>query len=170
MPKAPAMLTKTINITVNRTPQTISIDTRSRLIDLIRDKLQLTGTHLGCGTGNCGACTVFLEGRTAKSCCTLAMDVDGCSVVTIEGVSEAGQLHPVQQAFVDNHGLQCGFCTPGMILSTLQLLEDNQAPDDDAIRKAIAGNICRCTGYVKIVDSIKDAARRLSQARAGRTG
>lgn len=160
------MFTKTINLTVNCVSRSFEIDTRSRLVDVIREKLRLTGTHLGCGTGNCGACTVFLDGRTAKSCCTLAVDVDGCSVVTIEGVADGEQLHPVQQAFVDNHGLQCGFCTPGMILSTLQLMEDNPAPDDDEIRNAIAGNICRCTGYVKIVTSIKDAAQRLSNAHA----
>lgn len=156
---------KTINLTVNQVSRCVEVDTRSRLVDVIRDKLQLTGTHLGCGTGNCGACTVILNDRTAKSCCTLAVDVDGCSIVTIEGVSNGDKLHPVQQAFVDNHGLQCGFCTPGMVLSTLQLMDDNPSPEDEDIRNAIAGNICRCTGYVNIVASIK-AARLLSNSQA----
>jgi aerobic carbon-monoxide dehydrogenase small subunit len=160
------MANKTIHLTVNGASRSLEIDTRSRLVDVIRDKMQLTGTHVGCGTGNCGACTVFLDGRTAKSCCALAVDVDGCSVITIEGIANPDHLHPVQQAFIDNHGLQCGFCTPGMILSTLQLMEENPAPDDDEIRNAIAGNICRCTGYVNIVASIKDAARRLSSSSA----
>lgn len=159
------MLSKTINVTVNQVSRCLEVDTRSRLVDVIRDKLQLTGTHLGCGTGNCGACTVILNDRTAKSCCTLAVDVDGCSIVTIEGVSNGDKLHPVQQAFVDNHGLQCGFCTPGMVLSALQLMDDNPSPEDEDIRSAIAGNICRCTGYVNIIASIK-AARSLSNSQA----
>jgi aerobic carbon-monoxide dehydrogenase small subunit len=131
---------------------------------VIRDNLQLTGTHIGCGTGSCGACTVMLNGRTAKSCCTLAIDVDGGSISTIEGISDDGQLHPVQEAFVEYHALQCGFCTPGMILSTLQLLESNPAPDDEQIRDGIAGNICRCTGYVNIFAAIREAAKRMSHA------
>lgn len=156
------MVSKRIELTVNGASVGMEIDTRLRLVDFIRGELQLTGTHIGCGTGNCGACTVILDERTAKSCCALAVDVDGCSIVTIEGVCERDRLHPVQQAFVDNHGLQCGFCTPGMILSALQLIKDNPTPDEHDIREAIAGNICRCTGYVKIVSSIKDAAERLS--------
>ena len=163
------MADRTIHLTVNGIRRTLDIDTRLRLVDMLRDKMQLTGTHLGCGTGNCGACTVMLDGRTAKSCCTLAVDIEGSSISTIESVADGDQLHPVQRAFVERHGLQCGFCTPGMILSTLQLLQDNPMPDDDEIRHAIAGNICRCTGYVNIVASIKEAANNMSnpQRRAG---
>ncbi len=152
---------RVLKLTVNGEQRNIDIDVRARLVDVIRDTLQLTGTHLGCGTGNCGACTVMLDGDTAKSCCTLAVDVDGSSITTIEGIAPAGKLSPVQSAFSDCQGLQCGFCTPGMILSTMQLLKTNPDPDDDDIREAIAGNICRCTGYVNIVASIREAARRL---------
>jgi aerobic carbon-monoxide dehydrogenase small subunit len=163
--KSDRMLTKKISLNVNSVSHNVEIDTRSRLVDVIRDKLGLTGTHLGCGTGNCGACTVLLNGRTAKSCCVLAVDEDSSEIVTIEGVASGEGLHPIQQAFVDNHGLQCGFCTPGMILSTVQLMEENSNPNDGEIRDAIAGNICRCTGYVNIIASIKDAARRLADTR-----
>ena len=158
------MINKTIHVTVNGMGRTVDIDTRLRLVDVLRDKMQLTGTHLGCGTGNCGACTVILDGRTAKSCCTLAVDVDGSSISTIEGIGDDGQLHPVQQAFVERHGLQCGFCTPGMVLSALQLLQENPAPGDEEIRHAIAGNICRCTGYVNVVASVREAAHNMSNA------
>jgi carbon-monoxide dehydrogenase small subunit len=151
-----------LTVTVNGDPQKVEIDMRARLVDVLRDTLQLTGTHVGCGTGNCGACTVILDGDTAKSCCILAVDVDGAVITTIEGVAPAGKLSPVQSAFSDCHGLQCGFCTPGMILSTMQLLKNNPNPDnEDDIREAIAGNICRCTGYVNIVASIREAARRV---------
>lgn len=160
------MMTKSISLNVNCVSHQVEVDTRLRLVDVIRDKLGLTGTHLGCGTGNCGACTVRLGDRTVKSCCVLAVDADGSEIVTIEGVAGGDGLHPIQQAFVDNHGLQCGFCTPGMILSAVQLLEENSSPNDEEIRDAIAGNICRCTGYVNIVSSIQDAARRLTDARA----
>src|SRR5690606_36685066 len=115
-------------------------------------------------TGSCGACRVMLNGGNVKTCCTLAVEVDGASISTIEGVGADGRLHPVQEAFAECHGLQCGFCTPGMILSALQLLENNPAPDDEQIRERIAGNICRCTGYVNIVVAIRDAAKRMSHA------
>lgn len=155
---------KTLELTVNGEPRNVEIDTRARLVDVIRDTLQLTGTHLGCGTGNCGACTVILDGYTTKSCCTLAVDVDGANITTIEGIAPpSGGLDPVQSAFSDCQGLQCGFCTPGMILSTVHLLKNNRDPDDSDIREAIAGNICRCTGYVNIVASIREAARRLTE-------
>ncbi len=149
-----------LKLTVNGELRNLEIDVRARLVDVVRDTLQLTGTHLGCGTGNCGACTVILDGNTAKSCCTLAIDVNGSSVTTIEGIAVPGELSPVQRAFSDCQGLQCGFCTPGMVLSTVQLLNNNSDPDDDDIREAIAGNICRCTGYVNIVASIREAAQR----------
>lgn len=157
-------MNKQIKITVNGVARSLEIDTRARLVDVIRDTLHLTGTHLGCGTGSCGACTVMLDGITVKSCCTLAVDVDGASIATIEGVGDEVRLHPIQEAFAECHGLQCGFCTPGMILSTLQLLERNPSPDDEQIRDAIAGNICRCTGYVNVVVAIREAARRMSHA------
>lgn len=157
------MVNRTVDITVNGVPRTVDIDTRLRLVDVLRDRLELTGTHLGCGTGNCGACTVILDGRTVKSCCVLAVDIGGSSISTIESVGGDGELHPVQQAFVECHGLQCGFCTPGMILSALQLLQENPSPSDGDIRNAIAGNICRCTGYVNIVTSVREAARIISK-------
>jgi carbon-monoxide dehydrogenase small subunit len=156
-------LKKILKLTVNGEAQIIEIDLRARLVDVIRDSLRLTGTHLGCGTGNCGSCTVILDGYTAKSCCTLAIDVDGANITTIEGIAPSGKPDPVQSAFSDCHGLQCGFCTPGMILSTVHLLKTNPVPDDAAIREAIAGNICRCTGYVNIVASIHEAARRSAE-------
>jgi carbon-monoxide dehydrogenase small subunit len=150
-----------IVLDVNGRSHRVEVDTRTLLVHLLREQLGLTGTHLGCATGNCGACTVLLDGRTVKSCCVLAADVDGQTVTTIESLSASpDELHPVQQAFVDNQGLQCGFCTPGMILSTLQLLRDNPDPDEAEIRHGIAGNLCRCTGYHFIVTSIQDAARR----------
>jgi carbon-monoxide dehydrogenase small subunit len=150
----------TIEVTVNDKTQHVEVDTRMVLADMLRDKLRLTGTHIGCGTGSCGACTVMVNGETVKSCCILAVDVDGQKIQTIEGLSTgAHQLHPVQEAFVENQGLQCGYCTPGMILSAVQLLNENPNPSDDEIRHGIAGNLCRCTGYQFIVKSIREAAK-----------
>ena len=155
-----------ISVTVNGRSHQLDVDTRTLLAHLLREQLGLTGTHIGCATGNCGACTVLLDGRTVKSCCVLAPDVNGQSITTIEALSSSvDDLHPVQQAFVDNQGLQCGFCTPGMVLSTLQLLRDNPDPTEQEIRHGIAGNLCRCTGYHFIVTSIQDAARRMQEAR-----
>jgi len=156
-----------VEVTVNGRRQSLQVDTRMALVDLLREQLGLTGAHIGCRTGNCGACTVLLDGQTVKSCCVLASDVDGCQVTTIEGLAPSpGQLHPIQQAFVDNQGLQCGFCTPGMILSTLQLLRENPDPTEAEVRHAIAGNLCRCTGYQFIVKSVLEAARALRQTAA----
>ena len=150
-------------ITVNGKSHELSIDTRLTLVNLLREELGLTGSHVGCATGNCGACTVMLDGKTVKSCSVLAADVAGSEILTIEGLSTGvGDLHPVQRAFADNQGLQCGFCTPGMVLSTLQLLEDNPRPTEAEVRHAIAGNLCRCTGYQFIVTSILAAADSLS--------
>jgi carbon-monoxide dehydrogenase small subunit len=160
------MFSKSISLTLNGSLTSVEIDSRMRLADLLRDKFGLTGTHIGCGTGNCGACTVRINGRTSKSCCVLAVDIDGSSIVTIEGIGDEENLHPVQEAFIEKHGLQCGFCTPGMILSAIQLISDNPAPTEDEIRDSIAGNICRCTGYVKIVEAIKDAAHRRAEVKA----
>jgi len=154
-----------ISLTVNGATTTVEIDTRTILVDMLRDELRLTGAHVGCATGNCGACTVLLNGETVKSCCVLAADAHGEEVQTIESLSTGpDDLHPIQEAFIDNQGLQCGFCTPGMILSTLSLLRDNPDPSEAEIRHGIAGNLCRCTGYHFIVDSIEDAAGRLRSA------
>ena len=147
------------SVTVNGTPRDVEIDPRLTLVYLLRETLGLTGTHVGCTTGNCGACTVLLDGKTVKSCSIFAADVDGSELVTIEGLSTGmRELHPVQQAFVDHQGLQCGFCTPGMVLSAVVLLEENPRPSEDDIRHAISGNLCRCTGYQFIVESIQAAA------------
>ncbi len=149
-----------LTVRVNGSAERLEIDTRQNLVGLLREQLGLTGTHVGCSTGNCGACTVVLDGRTVKSCCVLAADVDGREVTTIEALSSGAEdLHPIQRAFVANQGLQCGFCTPGMVLSTLRLLEENLDPSEDEIRHAIAGNLCRCTGYQFVVQSIVEAAR-----------
>jgi aerobic carbon-monoxide dehydrogenase small subunit len=147
------------SVSVNGTPRDVEIDPRLTLVYLLRENFGLTGTHVGCTTGNCGACTVLLDGKTVKSCSIFAADVNGSEIVTIEGLSTGlRELHPVQQAFVDNQGLQCGFCTPGMVLSTLALLEENPSPTETEIRHAISGNLCRCTGYQFIVESIQAAA------------
>jgi carbon-monoxide dehydrogenase small subunit len=152
----------TINVRVNGSDRQVEIDTRMIVAEMLRERLRLTGVHIGCATGNCGACTVVLDGRTVKSCCVLAADVDGAEITTIEALSSGpDDLHPIQQAFVANQGLQCGFCTPGMILAAKALLEANPDPTEDEIRHGISGNLCRCTGYHFIVQSIQDAARRL---------
>jgi carbon-monoxide dehydrogenase small subunit len=154
-------------VTVNGKGHELLIDTRLTLVYLLREELGLTGSHVGCATGNCGACTVMLDGKTVKSCSVLAADVAGSEILTIEGLStSAGDLHPIQRAFADNQGLQCGFCTPGMILSTLQLLEHNQRPSEAEVRHAIAGNLCRCTGYQFIVKSILAAAEAAARDRS----
>ena len=156
-----------IRTTVNGRVETRDVDPRMVLVDFLREELGLTGTHVGCGTGSCGACTVALDGATVKSCCVLAADVDGASVETIESLDEGpGKLDAIQQAFVDRHGLQCGFCTPGMILSARQLLDRSPDPSPDEIREAIAGNLCRCTGYVNIIAAIRDAADRRAPNRS----
>lgn len=156
-----------ITLTVNGRVHQLDIDTRTSLVELLREGLRLTGAHVGCRTGNCGACTVLLDGETVKSCCILAADVNGSSVTTVEGLSTGVDgLHPVQQAFVEHQGLQCGFCTPGMVLSTVKLLSTNPNPSETEIRHAIAGNLCRCTGYQFIVESIQAAAAAGSDSAA----
>jgi carbon-monoxide dehydrogenase small subunit len=148
-----------VSLEMNGLQRSVAVDTRATLADLIRDVLGLTGTHVGCATGNCGACTVLLDGETIKSCCVLAAEVDGRAVMTIEALStSADDLDPVQRAFVEHQGLQCGFCTPGMVLSVVRLLDENPEPDDEEIRHAISGNLCRCTGYQFIVDAVRAAA------------
>ncbi len=153
------------NLVVNGRPYHDEIDTRTTLVDYLREQLGLTSVHVGCRTGNCGACTVVLDGATVKSCCILAADTDGAEVMTVEALSSSPEdLHPVQQAFVEKQGLQCGYCTPGMVLSTLQLLKENPDPTPAEIRRAISGNLCRCTGYQFIVDSILRAAELLVES------
>jgi len=147
-----------VHLTVNDTKHVAVVDTRTLLVDFLRDHLGLTGTHLGCATGNCGACTVILNGVTVKSCTVLAVDADGAEVTTIEGFMPDNALHPIQQAFVKHHALQCGFCTPGMVLSVYQLLSENPSASEEEIRKGIAGNRCRCTGYQNIVKAVQEAA------------
>jgi carbon-monoxide dehydrogenase small subunit len=148
-----------LTVTVNGSERQLEVDTRQNLVGLLREQLGLTGTHVGCSTGNCGACTVVLDGKTVKSCSVLAADVDGSEVQTVESLStSADDLHPIQQAFVAHQGLQCGFCTPGMVLSTLHLLQEKPDPSEAEIRHAIAGNLCRCTGYTKIVDAVAACA------------
>jgi len=147
---------------VNGRPVELTVAPNRRLLDVLRDDLGLTGTKEGCGEGECGACTVLLDGRPVNSCLVLAPEASGKKIVTIEGLSEDGRLHPIQQAFLEAGAVQCGFCTPGMILAAAALLEENPRPDERAIRTAISGNLCRCTGYVKIVEAVRLAAVKLA--------
>jgi carbon-monoxide dehydrogenase small subunit len=151
------MATQHITVTVNGEPREADVEPRFLLVHLLRDTFGLTGTHVGCDTSNCGACTVHVDGASAKSCTMLAVQADGASIRTIEGMADGATLHPLQQAFWDQHGLQCGFCTPGMIMQAAWLLEQ----DEQGIREGISGNLCRCTGYVNIVKAIKQAAGEL---------
>lgn len=157
---------QSLKVTVNGEVKELDVDTRKLLIDMIREDLNLTGPHVGCGTGSCGACTVEMNGRTVKSCCIPALDAEGADIKTVEGVKAGDALDPIQEAFIEKHGLQCGFCTPGMIMSTKQLLDKNANPSDAEIRIAIAGNLCRCTGYVNIVAAVKEAAIRRARSNA----
>lgn len=152
-----------ITVTVNGKVYERQVEPRLTLVDLLRQELQLTGTHVGCEHGICGACTVMIDGRAARSCLALAVQADGAEVTTIEGLRErpGGRLHPVQQAFVDAHGMQCGFCTPGMIMSTVELLAAGSDPSDAQIKEALGGNLCRCTGYQSIIAAVRLAAQRL---------
>jgi carbon-monoxide dehydrogenase small subunit len=153
----------TVSTTVNGVSATADVEPRTLLVHMLRDSLGLTGTHTGCETGQCGACTVLIDGKAIKSCMVLAVQAEGHEVTTIEGIAPHGELHPIQEAFWEHHGLQCGYCTPGMILSSMALLDENPDPDDEAIRHGIEGNICRCTGYNSIVTSVQDAARRIKR-------
>ncbi len=156
------MSTHQIRVTVNGEAREAGVEARLLLVHFLRDTLGLTGTHIGCDTSNCGACTVIVDGRSAKSCTMLAVSADGADVQTIEGVADGATLHPLQQAFWDQHGLQCGFCTPGMIMQAKYLLAQNPDPSEAEIREGIAGNLCRCTGYVNIGKAIQQAAGELS--------
>jgi carbon-monoxide dehydrogenase small subunit len=151
-----------IELTVNGTQYSREAEDRTLLADFLRDQLGLTGTHIGCDTSQCGCCTVHLNGRAIKACTMLAVQANGADVVTIEGMAKKdGKLHPVQQAFSDCHGLQCGFCTPGMIMATTALLKDNPNPSDAEIYHGLEGNLCRCTGYINIVKAVKRAAKTM---------
>jgi len=147
---------RTVSFTLNGEPIEVEIESHLTLLQLLRDKLELTGTKEGCGMGECGACTVLLDGKTVNSCIFPALEVEGKKVTTIEGLTDAqGNLHPIQKAFVEYGAIQCGFCTPGMVLSTKALLDENPKPSEEEIRNGIAGNLCRCTGYLQIVQAIK---------------
>ena len=152
-----------VSVTVNGTVRRADVEPRTLLVQFIRDGLGLTGTHVGCETSQCGACTVLLDGEAVKSCTVLAVQADGCEVTTIEGLAPRGMLHPVQQAFWEEYGVQCGYCTPGMVLSTVALLTDNPDPSEAEIRHGLEGNICRCTGYQNIVASVRTAARLVAE-------
>ena len=150
-----------IELVVNGEPQSLDVEPRTLLVQALRDQLGLTGTHVGCDTSQCGACTVLVDERATKSCTMLAVQAEGTAVVTIEGLATDGELHPVQRAFVEHHGLQCGFCTPGMILTATDLLARDPDPDESTVRHALRGNLCRCTGYEPIVNAVRAAGAEL---------
>ena len=156
--------TRTIAVTVNGNRYDLQVETRLTLVDCLRHHIGLSGTHVGCEHGVCGACTVLFDGQAVRSCLMFAVQADGAMVTTVEGLAdENGQLHPLQQAFHDNHGLQCGFCTPGVLMTLLEFLQHNPAPTEAEVREALSGNLCRCTGYQGIVAAALDAASRLRQ-------
>ncbi len=157
---------QTITVTVNGRAYERTVEPRRLLSDFIREDLRLTGTHVGCEHGVCGCCTVMMDGKTARSCLTFAVMADGAEITTIEGLGKIDDMHPLQEAFWEKHGLQCGFCTPGMLLTALELLHDNPSPTVDEVREAISGNLCRCTGYQTIVDSVMAAAETMRQGGA----
>lgn len=154
----------TITVEVNGRETQETIPARTLLSEFLRENQHLTGTHRGCETSKCGACTVLMDGEAVKSCNVLAVQADGTSVTTVEGLSDGGQLHPIQQSFWDNHGMQCGYCTPGFVCSTKDLLSENPDPSVTEIQEGLAGHLCRCTGYTKIVESVQDAANRVEGA------
>ena len=155
------MAKHTIRVTVNGSPREAEVESRLLLVHFLREVLRLTGTHIGCDTTHCGACTVLLDGTPVKSCTVLAVQADGRDVMTVEGLEKDGQLHAIQDAFIQEHGLQCGYCTPGMMMTGYALLKENGSPSETEIRQAISGNLCRCTGYVNIVKSVQHAADKL---------
>jgi len=157
---------QTITVTVNGEKKSAEVEPRLLLVHFLREKLRLTGTHIGCDTTHCGACTVLVEGTPVKSCTMLAVQADGQQVTTVEALAASGTLHPIQAAFKQEHGLQCGFCTPGMMLTSVALLQEKPDPTDDEIRWALSGNICRCTGYMNIVKAVKSAAAEMKASAA----
>lgn len=165
MPESPK---KTVSVRINGTEHTHEVEPRLLLVDFLRDVAGLTGTHIGCDTSICGACTILFNGAAVKACTLLAVQADGADLLTIEGLSSGEKYHPLQEAFWECHGLQCGFCTPGMILSAYQLLKRNPKPKEAEIRHALDGNLCRCTGYQHIVDAVQYAAKRMKRKANGR--
>ncbi len=155
---------QTITVTVNGTAHTAEVEPRTLLVHFLREQLMLTGTHIGCDTSTCGCCTVHVDGEAVLSCSMLAVQADGCAVRTVEGLEQDGELHPIQQAFHENHGLQCGFCTPGMMMAALGIIEQNPGASDDEIRHALEGNLCRCTGYQNIVAAVRSAADQMARS------
>ena len=157
-------MTVKVSLTVNGKPASAEVEERTLLVNFIRDSLRLTGTHVGCDTAQCGACTIHMNGRAVKSCNMLAMQAEGADLVTIEGIAKAdGTLHPMQEAFRQHHGLQCGFCTPGMVMSAIDLVKNYPNPTEDQIREQLDGNLCRCTGYHNIVKAIKAASQTIGR-------
>ncbi len=160
-------MTKKVEILLNGKKTTLEVPSHRLLLDLLRDEIGLTGTKEGCGTGDCGACTVFLNGKPVNSCLVLSGEIDGAVLVTIEGLKIGPELHPVQKAFIENGGVQCGYCTSGMLMMVKSLLDENMNPTEEEIRFALSGNLCRCTGYAKIVLAVQDAAKQLRDGRKG---
>jgi carbon-monoxide dehydrogenase small subunit len=160
-------MTKLVEILLNGKKTTLEVPSHRLLLDLLRDEIGLTGTKEGCGTGDCGACTVFLNGKPVNSCLVLSGEIDGAELVTIEGLKIGPELHPVQKAFIENGGVQCGYCTSGMLMMVKSLLDENMNPTEEEIRFALSGNLCRCTGYAKIVLAVQDAAKELRDGRKG---
>ena len=156
---------RNVALTVNGTRHEFELEPRELLVSVLRERLGLTGTNVGCDTSSCGACTVLVDGASAKSCTLLGVQVDGSEITTIEGLATNGSYHPVQQAFHDNHGLQCGFCTPGMVMAAVSLIEEGGATSETAIREGLEGNLCRCTGYHNIVAAVSEAAAAMGRAR-----
>lgn len=152
-----------VNMIVNGKPVSVEVKPYARLLDVIREELGLTGTKEGCGVGECGACTVIVDGQTVNTCLTLAASMEGKHIITIEGLMEDGKLHPIQEAFINNNALQCGFCTPGLVLSAKALLDVNPSPTRDEIKVAISGNLCRCTGYEQVIEAIQDASTKYNK-------
>jgi carbon-monoxide dehydrogenase small subunit len=157
------MSTHQIKLTVNGTEHKTTVEARMLLVHLLREEMKLTGTHIGCDTSHCGACTVMVDGEPQKSCTILAVQMDGAKITTVEGLEQNNVLHPVQQGFWEKHGLQCGYCTPGMMITSCALLERNKNPSELEIREAISGNLCRCTGYVNIIKAVQYAAEKLQE-------
>jgi aerobic carbon-monoxide dehydrogenase small subunit len=166
----PSSFSRTVHLTVNGVARESTVENRLLLVHYLREHLRLTGTHIGCDTSHCGACTVLVDGKTVKSCTMLTVMADGKQVTTVEGLETAGKLHPVQEGFTKEHGLQCGFCTPGMMMASVALLAKNPHPTEDEIRRGISGNLCRCTGYVNIVKAIQYAAANAPPPTAGTGG
>ena len=154
-------MNQTVNVTINGTQHSADVEPRLLLSQLLRDELDLTGTHVGCDTSSCGACTVLVDGKATKSCTIFAIQTDGLEITTVEGLATNGELHPVQEAFREQHGLQCGFCTPGMMITAVQILERNPNPSEEEIRSGLRGNLCRCTGYHNIVGAVKHASANM---------